>query len=914
VSPPASTRTRRHRAARREPHAPEGFAGVGGPYTQSPLVDKTFRPQSVEPKWRQRWEELGIGRADPDSPRRKFVIALPPPNITGALHMGHACGFSIQDALSRYHRMLGDEVEWCPGTDHAAIATQNVIERQLATEGTTKEQLGREQFQARVDAWYQEYGGRIYEQMRRLGFTCDWSRSRFTLDPEYVRSIRTVFKGLYDEGLIYRGPRIVNWCPHDRSAISDEEIDWQEHHDTLYYLRYPVEGGDYIVVATVRPETMLGDTGVAVAPGDKRWTHLVGRHAVIPLVSREVPIFEDPDARADLGSGALKVTPGHDPTDYEIGRRHALPIITVIAPDGTMDIPELPQFHGLPVEQARQRVADALRQIGALVKTEEYVHDVGHCDRCGHVLEPLVSDQWWVRMASLAAPGIAAAETGEVSFHPTRYTDVYLRWMRNIRDWCISRQIWLGHAIPVSTCGNGHQFAWIDPPSACPQCGDTQVTNDPDVLDTWFSSSLWPFAIFGWPERTRDYEAFYPTNVLVTARDIIFLWVARMIMMGIKFTDRLPFTDVLITSTIQATDGSRMSKSKGTAIDPLVMIERYGADAVRAWAAAVGTGGQDVRFDEDRIASYQRFANKLWNVTTGVLLARLGSGADSIPVVDAPDPETLEPEDRWMLTELANVVAESDSGFAAFRFHDTMERLYDTTWHAYCDWYAEMIKPRLQEGASPASRHAAAWTAVTVLDTLVRLLHPFMPFVTEECAQLLPDAAPTLQQRPWPRVDPLWTDTTARAAHEGVSSLLELVQHIRALRQESGLPASARDAVRVMVHGSAAGLSEADAARLVAALVPASITATLEGGRAVSLVAGPFHAEVSLATPAQDDGHTRRQLDQLDAQIARLRAQLDNQQFVERARADVVEGARRKLDEVTRQSQTLRALLEQERR
>jgi valyl-tRNA synthetase len=877
-------------------------------------VDKTFRPQSVEPKWRQRWEELGIGHADPDSPRRKFVIALPPPNITGALHMGHACGFSIQDALSRYHRMLGDEVEWCPGTDHAAIATQNVIERELAAEGTTKEQLGRQQFQFRVDAWYKEYGGRIYEQMRRLGFTCDWSRSRFTLDPEYVRSIRAVFKALYDDGLIYRGPRIVNWCPHDRSAISDEEIEWQEHRDTLYHLRYPVEGGDHIVVATVRPETMLADTGVAVAPGDQRWAHLVGRHAVIPLVSREVPIFEDAAVHADFGTGALKVTPGHDPTDYEIGRRHALPILTVIAPDGTMDIPELPQFHGLPVEQARPLVADALRQIGALVKTEEYVHDVGHCDRCGHVLEPLVSDQWWVRMATLAAPGITAAETKEISFHPGRYTDVYLSWMRNIRDWCISRQIWLGHSIPVSTCGNGHQFAWIEPPSACAQCGDTNLTHDPDVLDTWFSSSLWPFAIFGWPAHTRDYEAFYPTNVLVTARDIIFLWVARMIMMGLKFTDRLPFTDVLITSTIQATDGSRMSKSKGTAIDPLVMIERYGADAVRAWAAAVGTGGQDVRFDEDRIASYQRFANKLWNVTTGVLLARLGGGADSIPVLNRPDPDALEPEDRWMLAELAGVVTESDSGFAAFRFHDTMERLYDTTWHSYCDWYAEMIKPRLQESAPSASRQAAAWTAVTVLDTLVRLLHPFMPFVTEECAQLLPDAAPTLQQRPWPRVDQLWTDAASRAAHDGVSSVLELVQHIRALRQESGLPASARDAVRVTVHGSTPGLSEADAARLVAGLVPASIAVTPDGDRPISLVAGPFHAEVSLAAPTQGDGHTQRQLDQLDAQIARLQARLDNRQFVERARADVVEDARRKLDEVTRQSQTLRALLERERR
>jgi valyl-tRNA synthetase len=870
-------------------------------------VEKTFNPRHVEPKWRSRWEELGIGHADRDSDKRKFVIALPPPNITGALHMGHACGFSIQDALSRYHRMLGDEVEWCPGTDHAAIATQNVIERQLAAEGTSKEELGRGRFQARVDAWYEEYGGRIYEQMRRLGFTCDWSRSRFTLDEEYVRSIRTVFKALYEEGLIYRGPRIVNWCPRDRSAISDEEIEWETQRDTLYHLRYPVEGGDFIVVATVRPETMLADTGVAVAPDDPRYKHLVGRHAVLPLVSREVPIFVDPAVQREFGTGALKVTPGHDPTDYEIGRRHALPVIGVIAPDGTMDIPELTQFHGLPAEQARPVVADALRAVSALVKEEPYEHEVGHCDRCGHVLEPLISEQWWVRMRTLAAPGISAAETEEISFHPARYTKVYLDWMRNIRDWCISRQIWLGHAIPVSTCTNGHQFAWVDPPTACARCGDEHLRHDSDVLDTWFSSALWPFAIFGWPAHTPDFEAFYPTDALVTARDIIFLWVARMIMMGIKFTARVPFSDVLITSTIQAADGSRMSKSKGTAVDPLDMIETYGADAVRAWAAAVGTGGQDVRFDEDRIASYQRFANKLWNVTTGVLLARLGDGGVRISAMDPPDLDTLRAEDRWMLYQLASLIRECDAGFSVFRFHDAIERLYDTTWHSFCDWYVEMIKPRLQ--LDGGSRQAAAWTAVTVLDTILRLLHPFMPFVTEECAQLLPDAAVTLQRRPWPRADPSWTDDDARMAHESVSNVLQLVQGIRALRQERGIAASRRDLVHVTIAGATEELSEADAAQLVAALTPATHSQSLNADHVTSLVAGAFHARVSFPLSGEADGHTERQLERLEEQLTRLQAQLDNRDFVERAPSDVVEATRRRLAEVSRQTQTLREAL-----
>jgi len=809
-------------------------------------MEKAFDPRRVEPVWRQRWEDFGVGVADPASSKPAFVIALPPPNITGALHMGQACGFSIQDALSRYHRMLGDEVEWCPGTDHAAIATQNVIERQLAAEGTSKEQLGRERFQQRVDAWYAEYGGRIFEQMRRLGFTCDWSRARFTLDAAYVRAIRVVFKALYDEGLIYRGPRIVNWCPHDRSAISDEEVDWQEHTDTLYQLRYPVEGGDYITVATVRPETMLGDTGIAVAPGDPRWAHLVGRTAVLPLTGRRVPIFEDDAVRHDFGTGAVKVTPGHDPTDYEIGRRHALPTISIIAPDGTMDVPTLPQFHGMPVEQAREAVLHALREVGAVVGEEEYVHSVGHCDRCGHVIEPLVSEQWWVKMRSLAEPAIAAVEAGEIAFYPRRYDDIYLSWMRNIRDWCISRQIWLGHAIPVSTCGNGHRFAWLDPPTSCPECGDTRLTNDPDVLDTWFSSALWPFAIFGWPVQTEDLRRFYPTSVLVTARDIIFLWVARMIITGLKFAGDIPFSQVLITSTIQALDGSRMHKSKGNVVDPLDMIDQYGADAVRAWAAAVGTGGQDVRFDENRILSYQRFANKLWNVTR-FLVARLSPGGDAIAAIPEPDATSLEVEDRWILGELAGLVGDVNAALDAFRFHDAVDRLYEVTWHSYCDWYVEIIKRlRLGEGVAEASRRAAGWTAVTALDTILRLLHPFMPFVTEECAQHLPDPASTLQRREWPgveRLQHLAGDEDARH----VAELIEMVQRIRAVRQERGAPATSGSPWRVVVRVQPDGPSSTHVKRMLEGLAPVMVVdAHDNGGLPVVVEVGSLRAEIAV--------------------------------------------------------------------
>jgi valyl-tRNA synthetase len=863
-------------------------------------MEKSFDPSTVEPHWRARWEELGVGIADVESAKPNYSIALPPPNITGVLHLGHACGFSIQDTLSRHRRMRGFEVEWCPGTDHAAIATQNVIERQLAEEGTTKEALGRELFQARVDDWYRDYGGRIFEQMRRLGFTCDWTRTRFTLDAEYVRAIRTVFKDLFDAGLIYRGPRIVNWCPRCRSAISDEEIDWQEHTDTLFHLRYPIEGGGEIVVATVRPETMLGDTAVAVSPGDARYRDLVGRTVVLPLTGRRVPIIEDAAVQPEFGTGALKVTPAHDPIDYDIGERHGLPMISVIAIDGTMDVPELAQFHGLPVDAARGAVTDALRAAGAVVGEEEYVHEVGHCDRCDSVLEPLISAQWWVRMRELAEPAIAVVEDGGTRFHPRRYTDHYLDWMRKLHDWCISRQLWLGHAIPVSTCANGHTFAWVEAPAVCPTCANTELQNDPDVLDTWFSSALWPYAIFGWPDDTRDLRRFYPTDVCVTARDIIFLWVARMIFTGLRFTGRTPFADVIITSTVQAADGTRMNKSKGNAVDPLLMIEEHGADAVRAWAAAVGTGGQDVRFNKERIESYQRFANKIWNATR-FLVSRLddGSGRMTAPA-GAPSADDLLPEDRWMLAQVADTIEAVDEALASYRFHEAMERLYEVTWHSFCDWYVEMVKPRLREGST--SRDAAARTAITTLDVLLRLLHPFMPFITEECAQRLPGAAATLQHREWPAAAAWWREGLAGQHRIAVDELLGLVQRVRALRDESGVPREQRH--RLQLSGGHPGLSADERRRLLAGLVPVDVVdGRLEGG--VPVVAGGLEARYHLVVGERERARARRRLAEVEAMIGRLEAQVGNDAFTTRARPEVVAQARRRLDDARRERTAL---------
>jgi len=870
-------------------------------------MDKAFDFQSVEPRWRRRWEELGIGRADASSPRPAYTIALPPPNITGALHLGHAAGFSVQDVLARHRRMCGFEVEWCPGTDHAAIATQNVIERALSSEGTSKEELGREKFQARVDAWYAEYGGRIFEQMKRLGFTCDWSRARFTLDDGYVRAIRVVFKRLYDDGLIYRGPRIVNWCPRCQSAISDEEVNWQEHRDALTTLRYPVEGGATIDVATVRPETMLGDTAVAVAPGHPRYAQLVGRHAVLPLTDRRVPIVEDAAVRSDFGTGALKVTPAHDPLDNEIGRRHLLPNISVIAPDGSMDVQELPQFHGLPVARARVVITEALREIGAVVAEAEYVHDVGHCDRCDHVLEPLISEQWWVRMGELARPAIAAVEAGEVRFNPPNYTEVYLSWMRNIRDWCISRQLWLGHAIPVVTCANQHEFAAVEEPVACPTCGDENLRHDSNVLDTWFSSALWPYAVFGWPDDTEDLRRFYPTDVLVTAREIIFLWVARMIMTGLRFAGAGPFSDVIITSTIMAADGSRMQKSRGNAVDPLAMIERYGADAVRAWAGAVATSGQDVRFDEDRIASYKNFANKLWSVTR-LIATRLGDG-EVIPHLDEVDPATLLAEDRWMLYRVAATVEACDAAISTYQFHHAMERLYSTTWHVLCDWYVEMVKSRLVADAPEASRAAAAWTLVTVLDILLRTLHPFMPFVTEECAQRMAGAMPSLQQREWPAGLAHWQQD-APDQREGVEELLELVQRVRAARQDGNVPARSNQRHPLVLRNTSGRLPEAETSRLLEALVPVTVTDLVaDGAEPVVLVAGGLEAALYLGTGGHDSARLAAQARELDERVTRLTAQLANARFVERAPVEVVAQVRERLAEAVGQRDTIRRLL-----
>ncbi|MBJ7603155.1 MAG: valine--tRNA ligase [Candidatus Dormibacteraeota bacterium] len=840
-------------------------------------LPSAYDPQAVEAGWSARWEDAGLFRADARSPKPKYSIALPPPNVTGELHMGTALSGTPQDIWARYRRMTGYEVLWLPGTDHAAIATQNVIEKQLAEEGTSKEELGREAFNARVDHWYETVGTTIIEQYRELGASLDFSRVRFTMDPAYVRAVRTAFVRYYQKGLIYRGPRIVNWCPQNLSAISDLEVDWQEHTDTLYHIAYDVAGtGRRLEIATVRPETMLADTGIAVHPDDDRYSDLVGRFAVLPLVGRRLPIVADPAVDRHFGTGALKVTPGHDPMDWEIGERHGFSVINALHPDARLNVPELPRYDGLPDLVARERVVADLRAEGRLVATRPYVHQVGHCDRCGAVIQPLVSEQWFLRMRELAQKCVEASSRGEVRWHPERYERTYLDWLGGIRDWCISRQLWLGHRIPVYTCANGHRFASVEEPAACVHCDSSVLIADPDVLDTWFSSALWPFATLGWPDDNEDLRTFYPTSLNATAREIINLWVTRMIFSGLEFMGAVPFKDVAIHCVVQTADGQRMSKSKGNVVDPRVIIGRYGADALRGWAAAVAMSSQDVRFDESRIEGFRRFANKLWNASRLVLM---GIGDEPVPT-PAPD-ASLALVDRWLLSRLQAAVKTATEGIESYSFHLAINRLYDFCWHDFCDWYLEAAKPRLRD-ADPAARAVC----LHVLDSLLRLLHPFLPFLTEELWHRLPGERTFLVRTAWPAPDQRFADADAEDA---AARLIALVEEIRRERRTAGAPA--RGGHLAVAPGTDPELAELTAQLAGLELVDELAGAPLELAEGRARIAFPNATKPG--RPASD-GEAQR----LRQEYERSQTKLSDPEFLAKAPAAVVEKERVKAAEL----------------
>jgi valyl-tRNA synthetase len=700
-------------------------------------LEPLYKPQGVEERWQRVWEEERLYHAEADDPRPTYVIAVPPPNVTGALHMGHALNGSIQDALIRWHRMRDFNTLWQPGYDHAGIATQAVVERELRNQGTSRFEIGREAFVERVWEWLREYGGVIMSQFRRLGCSLDYERERFTMDDGYVRAVMRFFVHLYERGWLYRDNRIINWCIDCRTSISDLEVDHIEVNDALTYARYPLANGEgSVTIATVRPATILADVAIAVHPADERYAHLIGKEAIVPVVERRVPIIADERVEPEFGTGALKITPGHDPVDFEIGRDHGLPELTVIGFDGRMtgDLPD--GYEGLTEDEAAERVVAWLREHDQLEKRESYRHAVGHCERSGTRIQPLVSLQWWCDMKPMSGPAIDAIESGRVTFHPPVQNRVALDWLKSIRPWNVSRQLWWGHQLPIWYCPDGHVTCAEREPDACAECGKHELTRDEDVLDTWFSSALWPFATLGWPDDTPELRTFYPGNVNSTAREIIFLWESRMVMAGLELMGDIPFHDVIIHSTILASDGRRMSKSLGNGVNPVELIEEHGADATRYGLLRMSST-QDVRFSTQPIEEGRRLANKLWNASR-LLLMNGGSEVDERP-------SSLE--ERWILARIDATRAEVERDFAEFDFAHAADRLYHLTFDDFCDWYLESIKPRLSEPEVQA-------TALAALERLLKLLHPIMPHVTEEIWSHLPARTSRLIVAPWPEAAP----------------------------------------------------------------------------------------------------------------------------------------------------------------
>jgi valyl-tRNA synthetase len=855
-------------------------------------LDKAYDPSTVESRLYDEWERAGA--FSPSGDGEPFCIVLPPPNVTGALHMGHALDHSIQDATIRRRRMQGFKALWLPGTDHAGIATQNVVERELAKDGLTRHDLGRERFVEKVWEWKAHSGGTITRQMRRLGDSVDWTRERFTMDEGLSRAVREVFVRLYEEGLIYRGNRIINWCPRCMTALSDIEVEHEDIDGEFVELHYPLaDKSGRITIATTRVETMLADTGVAVHPSDERYRALVGKRAVLPLVGRELPIVADQAVDPEFGAGALKVTPGHDPTDFEIGQRHGLPSVSVIGLDGRMT-DEAGRFAGMDRYEARKAVLEALRAEGAVGKEERpFVHAVGHCQRCHTEVEPLLSDQWFVRVEPLARPAIAAVREGKTRVIPARYERNYFDWMENLRDWCISRQLWWGHRIPVWTCANGHEKAYREDPNACAECGSAELTQDPDVLDTWFSSALWPFSTLGWPEDTDDVKTFYPTSVLVTGYDIITFWVSRMMMMGIHFMGDVPFRDLHVHGMVRDFRGKKMSKSFGNVIDPLEMIDKYGADALRMTLIRSSTLGGDVPIDEKWIEGDRNFANKLWNASRFVLM-NLGESIEELP-----DADERALADRWILSRLASVAASVDAAMEGYDFATAAQTLRQFTWSEFCDWYIEWAKGPLLSGDERRVR-AARGVLAYVLDAILELLHPIMPFITEELHRAM--SGEGVIDAPWPEADGGHADPDAERTFGFVQGV---VSALRRFRADHNIPPSVRPESTITVADAALRdvlASELERVQTIArwGVIAISAEARSVPGEA-RLVLGPgaeIHMPVAgLFDVAAESARLRKEIEKLGAEAARVEGKLANEDFVSRAPEDVVEQQRERLAE-----------------
>ncbi len=879
------------------------------------MVSNAYEPKAIEEKWLSIWLQKNLFRADPEAPGTPFSIVIPPPNVTGSLHMGHALNVTLQDILVRYKRMTGANVLWLPGTDHAGIATQNVVERQLAEQGLRKESLGRERFVEKVWEWKRQYGGIIIEQLKRLGASCDWSRERFTMDSGLSRAVREVFVRLFEEGLIYRGDYIINWCPRCQTALSDLEVELRETKGHLWHIRYPVAGeDDYICVATTRPETMLGDTAVAVHPEDNRYQRLLGKRVVLPLMAREIPIIADTWVDPTFGSGAVKITPAHDFNDFEIAQRHNLPLVVVMDETGHMNEQAGP-YRTLGREACRNKVVEDLKAQGLLEAVEEYQHHLGHCYRCHCVVEPYLSKQWFVKTKPLAGPAIEAVRTGKIRIIPQSWEKTYFEWMYNIRDWCISRQIWWGHQIPAWVCESCEGVTVArETPSVCSHCGRSVLRQETDVLDTWFSSALWPFSTLGWPEKTRDLDVYYPTSTMVTGFDILFFWVARMIMMGLKCMGDVPFRDVYIHALVRDAEGQKMSKSKGNVIDPLVVIERYGADAFRYTLAALAAQGRDIRLSEERIQGYRHFMNKIWNLARFTFMNLQGWEPSQL----VPEPSLL---DQWMLTRLSDTVGNVRDALEAYKFNEAAHALYQFIWHEFCDWYVEFSKVDLYRATTHGDtmNHEDAnrvrFYLHKAFGILVRLLHPFCPFVSEEIWASFARGHESLAYARFPEVHEVGAEPQAA---EQAHYILDAISAIRTIRGEMNVPPAARLHARIVCASEAVRRTLSQHEAYVKALAGLRSLELLEHGvrprqAAVSVVSGmevfvPLEGVIDFDKEA---ARIQRALERVEKEMRLLAAKLSDDGFIHKAPPQVVEKDRKRYDSMLEERHKLEHNLNQ---
>ncbi len=848
-------------------------------------LPKIYEPQEVEGRIYEMWEKGGCfaGHRDPD--KKPFTIVMPPPNVTGQLHMGHAMDCTLQDILIRFKRMQGYAALWVPGTDHAGIATQIKVEEELRkSEGLSRHDLGREKFLERVWDWKHQYGNRIVQQQKKMGASCDWDRARFTMDEGCSKAVREVFVSLYEKGLIYKGSRIVNWCPHCVTALSDAEVEYKDKPGNLWHLKYPIKGeeGRYVIVATTRPETMLGDSGVAVNPADERYKDIVGKTCILPLMDREIPIVADEYVDLEFGTGCVKMTPAHDPNDFEVGLRHNLAMIRVLDDNGVVN-ENGGKYQGLERYEARKAVLADLEALGLLEKIEEHQHNVGTCYRCGTDVEPIISAQWFVKMEPLAKEALRVVEEGETKFVPDRFSKTYTNWMENVHDWCISRQLWWGHQIPVWYCADcGHMTVSREDACQCEKCGSKNITRDPDVLDTWFSSALWPFSTLGWPDMdAEDLKYFYPTDVLVTGYDIIFFWVARMIFSGCEHMKQTPFHTVFIHGLVRDDKGRKMSKSLGNGIDPLEMAEQYGADALRFNLITGNSPGNDMRFYTERCEAMRNFANKIWNASRFLMM--------NLTIDKCRLPEKLELEDKWILSRLNETVREMTDNMEKYELGVAAQKVYDFIWDNYCDWYIELTKTRLQ-GDDEDSKVRAQQVLCYVLTEILKLLHPFMPFLTEEIWQALPHEGDYLMLQKWPEYK---AEFAFKAEEAAMASVMEAISAVRARRSEMNVPPSKKAHLTVVTaKGDVFGLGEAFLKRLAYA---ESVTVTADTPADQKGMVSAVTADATLFMPLselvdleKEKARLTRDLGKKQGELKGLEGKLSNPGFLSKAPADVV--------------------------